>query len=39
MKEGGLYKPIMKKSDNGVRGIFKMNDDIIEYLIDNGDQI
>lgn len=39
MKEGNLYKPIMRREDNNVRGIFKMKDTMIKYLVDNGEQI
>lgn len=39
MKEGGLYKPLMRKEEKGIRGIFKMKDDMIEYLIENGEQL
>lgn len=39
MKEGGLYKPIMKKEGANIRGIFKMSDEIIEHLVDNGEKI
>jgi len=36
MREGGLYRPIMKIDDMGVRGLFKNSDDVIQYLIENG---
>jgi len=36
MREGGLYRPIMKIDDIGVRGLFKNSDDVIQYLIENG---
>jgi hypothetical protein len=39
MKEGELYKPIMKNEKDGVRGIFKMKDDLIKYLIDSGNEL
>lgn len=39
MKEGGLYKPIMRREKNGIRGIFRMKDTMIEYLVNNGEQI
>ena len=39
MKEGGLYKPLMRKEDANVKGVFKMEDPMIEYLIQNGDII
>jgi hypothetical protein len=39
MKEGGLYKPVLKIEDNGIRGLFKRNDNIIEYLVENGSQM
>lgn len=39
MKEGGLYKPIMRKEDKGIRGIVRMNDDMIKDLLDNGESI
>ncbi len=41
MKEGGLYKPIMKKepAGKGVKGIFKMSDDMIQHLLNNGSEI
>lgn len=36
MKEGGLYKPVMRNDDMGIRGIFRMNDNMISYLMKNG---
>jgi hypothetical protein len=39
MKEGGLYKPIMRKEGENVRGIFRMRDKMIDYLVDNGEKI
>jgi SAM-dependent methyltransferase len=39
MKEGGLYKPLMRKDDKGIKGIFKLKDKMIEYLIANGEEI
>jgi len=36
LKEGGLYKPVMKKLEKGRSGIFRMNDEMIRHLIDNG---
>jgi SAM-dependent methyltransferase len=37
MKEGGLYKPVMRKDEKGIKGIFRMDDDMINYLIKNGE--
>lgn len=39
MKEGGIYKPVMQKENGRNRGIFRMNDEIIDYLVNNGEQI
>lgn len=39
MKEGGLYKPIMRKEEKGVKGIFRMDDDMIRSLAENGEEI
>lgn len=39
MKEGGLYKPIMRKEEKGIKGIIKMKDSMIKQLIENGDPI
>jgi SAM-dependent methyltransferase len=39
MKEGSLYKPILRKDAKGIKGIFKMDDDMIKYLVNNGKKI
>lgn len=39
MKEGGLYNPIMKNEKNGVKGIFRIKDEMIQYLIESGEKI
>ncbi len=39
MKEGALYKPVMRKEEKGIRGIFKMKDDMIKYLLESGDSV
>ena len=39
MKEGKLYKPILRKDKNGSRGIFKMDDKMITYLIKSGESL
>lgn len=39
MKEGGLYKPIMRTEEKGIRGIIRMKDDMIKQLITNGESI
>jgi len=37
MREGLLYKPILQKDDMGTKGLFKMNDRLVKYLMENGD--
>jgi SAM-dependent methyltransferase len=39
MKEGGLYKPIMRSEEKGIRGILRMKDEMIRQLIENGETI
>ena len=39
MKEGDLYKPVMRIEDKGVRGILRMKDDMIKELIENGETL
>ena len=39
MKEGQLYKPIYKKQNTDNLGLYNNNDDIIQYLIENGEKI
>jgi hypothetical protein len=39
MKEGSLYKPLLRKEDKGIKGIFKLNDDMVLYLIENGEAL
>lgn len=39
MKEGELYKPILRKENEGIRGVYKMKDDMMRYLIDNGQRL
>jgi SAM-dependent methyltransferase len=39
MKEGSLYKPVMRKDNKGLKGIFKIKDEMIDHLIENGDTI
>jgi len=39
MKEGGLYKPIMRIEEEGIRGIVRMKDDMIKKLIENGEEL
>jgi hypothetical protein len=39
MKEGGLYRPIMRKEGDNIRGIFRMGDAMIDYLVNNGSQV
>lgn len=39
MKEGGLYKPLLRKEPKGIRGIFKLKDQMIEHLIENGETV
>jgi SAM-dependent methyltransferase len=36
MKEGLLYKPLMRREDNGIRGMFKLDDPLVVYLEENG---
>jgi mRNA capping family enzyme len=39
MKEGLLYKPIMRRESNGIRGMFKLTDPLISYLEKNGSEL
>lgn len=39
MKEGSLYKPIMRKEPKGIKGIIRMKDEMIQQLIENGEHI
>lgn len=43
MKEGDLYNPIMRNEDGSakgsVKGIFKMKDEMIQYLIEAGEKL
>ena len=39
MKEGMLYKPLMRREDKGIRGMFKLNDPLIAYLEENGSAV
>jgi len=39
MKEGGLYKPVMRIEEEGIRGIVRMKDDMIKKLIENGEEL
>jgi len=37
MREGTLFKPLLKKDDVGTKGLFKMDDNLVKYLMENGD--
>lgn len=39
MKEGMLYRPIMRKGEKGLSGLFRFKDDMINYLVDNGEEV
>lgn len=39
MKESDHYVPIMKKGDQGIKGIMRMDDPLIQDLIINGEQL
>jgi len=40
MREGGgLYKPLLMKCEKGIKGIFKLNDPLIQNLIGNSDHV
>jgi SAM-dependent methyltransferase len=39
MKEGMLYKPLMRREDKGIRGMFKLSDPLISYLEENGSEV
>ncbi|VBB17906.1 mRNA capping enzyme [Yasminevirus sp. GU-2018] len=39
MKEGGLYKPLMRKEPKGIRGVLRMKDEMIKELMDNGEKL
>ena len=39
MKEGKLYKPLLRKEEKGIKGLFKINDHMVEYLKENGEQL
>lgn len=39
MRENGLYKPLMKINNVGVRGLFNHKEDMIKYLIENGKKL
>lgn len=39
MKEGMLYKPVMRCENKGIRGMFKLNDPLIRELELNGDEM
>ena len=39
MREGGIYKPIMKIDNKGIRGLFNNSDDVIQYLTENSKKL
>jgi hypothetical protein len=39
MKEGSLYKPILKQNPDNIRGIFRFKDPMIGYLLNNGEEL
>ena len=34
-----MYKPIMRNENKGIKGIFKMDDELIKYLVENGETV
>ena len=39
MKEGMLYKPLMRREEKGIRGMFRTSDPLIAYLEQNGEEL
>lgn len=39
MKEGGLYRPIMRKEEKGLKGLLSLEDEMITSLMENGESI
>jgi SAM-dependent methyltransferase len=39
MKEGNLYKPLLRKENKGIRGIFRLKDEMVSYLMENGEEL
>ena len=39
MKDGLSYKPVMRKEMKGVRGMFGLDDPLVKYLEDNGEEL
>ena len=39
MKEGMLYKPLMRREEKGIRGMFRTSDPLISYLEQNGEEL
>jgi SAM-dependent methyltransferase len=39
MKENLLYKPVMRREEKGIRGMFKLNDPLVKYLETNGTEL
>lgn len=39
MKEGNLYKPLLRKENKGMKGIFRLKDEMVGYLMENGEEL